>query len=210
MQFATIFAEFICILRDLSRRLIELVRTPNLFGSLTCSRRMFRAAGTRMPWHPVPFRAASVYLRYRLLSTCSLLISYVVYKETAFGFWILFWLHQGGIPRHTCRFYLLLAGAVGKRQGIAIPYPSPTPLLTPLGIRCGGAYRLPRAWGNIGICIPVQIAHPQVGIWCSWLCSGRYRSRFSRFRWAYVFRFSLLGGGAVRACGYGWFCNGLS
>ena len=32
-----------------------------------------------------------------------------------------------------CRFYLLLAGAVGKRQGIAIPYPSPTPLLTPLG-----------------------------------------------------------------------------
>ena len=32
-----------------------------------------------------------------------------------------------------CRFYWLLAGAVGKRQGIAIPYPSPTPLLTPLG-----------------------------------------------------------------------------
>ena len=32
-----------------------------------------------------------------------------------------------------CRFYLLLAGAVGKRQGIAIPYPSPTPLLTPMG-----------------------------------------------------------------------------
>ena len=32
-----------------------------------------------------------------------------------------------------CRFYLLLAGAVGKRQGIAIPYPSPTPLLTPFG-----------------------------------------------------------------------------
>ena len=32
-----------------------------------------------------------------------------------------------------CRFYLLLAGAVGKRQGIAIPYPSPTPLLTPGG-----------------------------------------------------------------------------
>ena len=148
MQFATIFAEFICILRDLSRRLIELVRTPNLFGSLTCSRRMFRAAGTRMPWHPVPFRAASVYLRYRLLSTCSLLISYAVYKETALGFWILFWLHQGGIPRHTCRFYLLLAGAVGKRQGISIPYPSPTPLLTPLGIRCGGAYRLPR-WTGI-------------------------------------------------------------
>ena len=32
-----------------------------------------------------------------------------------------------------CRFDLLLAGAVGKRQGISIPYPSPTPLLTPGG-----------------------------------------------------------------------------
>ena len=150
MQFATIFAEFICILRDLSRRLIELVRTPNLFGSLTCSRRMFRAAGTRMPWHPVPFRAASVYLRYRLLSTCSLLISYVVYKETAFGFWILFWLHQGGIPRHTCRFYLLLAGAVGKRQGIFDPLSlsntSPDPFGDPLRRGISAAAGLGQYW----------------------------------------------------------------
>ena len=129
---------------------------------------------------------------------------------TTVGLWGLYWLHQWGIPHRMCRFYLLLAGAVGKRQGISIPYPSPTPLLTPLGIRCGGAYRLPRAWGNIGICIPVQIAHPQVGIWCSYLCSGRYRSRFSRFRWAYVFRFSLLGGGAVHSCGYGGFGYGYS
>ena len=51
-------------------------------------------------------------------------------KVTALGLWVLYWLHQWGIPRHTCRFYWLLAGAVGKRQGIAIPYPSPTPLLT--------------------------------------------------------------------------------
>ena len=54
-------------------------------------------------------------------------------KVAALGLWVLYWLHQWGIPRHTCRFYWLLAGAVGKRQGIAIPYPSPTPLLTPLG-----------------------------------------------------------------------------
>ena len=27
----------------------------------------------------------------------------------------------------------------------------------------------------------MQIANPQFGIWCSWLCSGRYRSRFRRF-----------------------------
>ena len=49
-----------------------------------------------------------------------------------------------------CRFYLLLAGAVEERQGISIPYPSPTPLLTPGGIRCGGAYLLPR-WTGIWI-----------------------------------------------------------
>ena len=57
---------------------------------------------------------------------------------TALGLWVLYWLHQCGIPHHTCRFYWLLAGAVGKRQGISIPYPSPTPLLTSGGIRCGG------------------------------------------------------------------------
>ena len=34
---------------------------------LTCSRRMFRAAGTRMPWHPVPSRAASAELAVRLV-----------------------------------------------------------------------------------------------------------------------------------------------
>ena len=77
------------------------------------------------------------------------------YKETAYGFGWLYWFLQCGIPRHTCRFYWLLAGAVGKRQGISIPYPSPTPLLTPLGIRCGGAYLLPRAYTNLGSYIPV-------------------------------------------------------
>ena len=59
-------------------------------------------------------------------------------KVTALGLWVLYWLHQCGIPHRMCRFYWLLAGAVGKRQGISIPYPSPTPLLTPMGIRCGG------------------------------------------------------------------------
>ena len=73
----------------------------------------------------------------------------------AFCFGFSFWLHQWGIPYRSCRFYLLLAGAVGKRQGISIPYPSPTPLLTPLGIRCGGAYLLPRAYRDIVSLCPV-------------------------------------------------------
>ena len=59
-------------------------------------------------------------------------------KVTALGLWVLYWLHQWGIPRHTCRFYWLLAGAVEERQGISIPYPSPTPLLTPWGSAAAG------------------------------------------------------------------------
>ena len=77
------------------------------------------------------------------------------YKEAAFCCGRLFWFLPCGIPHRMCRFYLLLAGAVEERQGISIPYPSPTPLLTPMGIRCGGAYLLPRAWGNVGSLYPV-------------------------------------------------------
>ena len=97
----------------------------------------------------------SLPTKLRLVIKLCLLIFLVFYKEAAIGLCRLFWLHQWGIPHHTCRFYLLLAGAVGKRQGISIPYPSPTPLLTPLGIRCGGAYLLPRAYTNLGSYIPV-------------------------------------------------------
>ena len=35
-------------------------------------------------------------------------------------------------------------------------------------------------------------------------------SRFSRFRWAWIARFSLVVGWTVRSCGYGMFCYGLS
>ena len=136
-----------------------------------------------------------------------------LYKETALFLGLSFWLHQCGIPHRTCRFYLLLAGAVGKRQGISIPYPSPTPLLTPLGIRCGGAYLLPRAWGNIGICIQVQVAYPQFRIWFGYLCSGLDRSRFSRVVGFVSFVFHYWGEGLFVpaamwgfAMVYSWIC----
>ena len=80
----------------------------------TCSRLIARQV-PRMPWHPVPSRAASVYLRAGAL-TCSRLISYVIYKETAFGFGCLFWLHQGGIPHRMCRFYCCLAAHQRTRK----------------------------------------------------------------------------------------------
>ena len=47
------------------------------------------------------------------------------YKVAAFCFGCLYWFHQWGIPDRSCRFYLFLAGAVGKRQGIC---ESPIPL----------------------------------------------------------------------------------
>ena len=104
-----------------------------------------------------------------------------------------------------CRFYCCLAAHQRTKEmdsaGVPLLYPLDSNS-SPWGIRCGGAYLLPRAWDNIGICIPVQVAYPQFRMLCSYLCSGLDCSRFSRFRWAYVFRFSLLVGWTVRACGY--------
>ena len=87
-----------------------------------------------------------------------------------------------------CRFYWLLAGAVGKRQGISIPYPSPTPLLTPGGIRCGGAYLAVNR--DLVSYIPVQTVctHFDISIGCfvfglglfafQWISLGWYRTFF--------------------------------
>ena len=55
-----------------------------------------------------------------------------------------------------------------------------TPPPHPGEIRCGGAYLLPRAWDNLGSLYPVQIDNRQFRIWFCFLCSGWYRSRFSR------------------------------
>ena len=119
------------------------------------------------------------------------------YKESALFFDFSFWFHQEGIPHRMCRFYLLLAGAVEERQGIAIPYPSPTPLLTPGGIRCGGAFWLPRVCSNIGSCIQVQVAYPQFRIWFGNLCSALYRSHFSRVVGLVSFVFHYWGEGRL-------------
>ena len=118
-------------------------------------------------------------------------------KESAVGLCRFFWLSQCGIPYRTCRFYFLLAGAVEERQGISIPYPSPTPLLTPLGIRCGGAYLLPRVYTNTGSCIPVLSLLPSSEFCSGALCSGWYRSRFSRVAQLVSFVFHYWGGGRL-------------
>ena len=66
-----------------------------------------------------------------------------------------------------------------------------TPPPHPGEIRCGGAYLLPRVWGNLGSLYPVQVAHRQFGIWFGYRCSVWYRSRFSRVvgLWSHVFHY---------------------
>ena len=105
------------------------------------------------------------------------------YKESALGLYRFFLFLQCGIPHRTCRFYCCLAAHQRtKEKDSAEPLSSIlwTPPPHPGGIRCGGAYLLPRAWGNLGSCIPVQVAHPQFRILFGCLCSGLDRSRFSR------------------------------
>ena len=117
-----------------------------------------------------------------------------LYKETALFLGLSFWLHQGGIPHHMCRFYLLLAGAVGKRQGISIPYPSPTPLLTPLGIRCGGAFWLPRAYRDIVSRIPVQVDHPHFDVMFECFVFGLVSFAFQKISLGFGRTFFIGGG----------------
>ena len=101
----------------------------------------------------------------------------------AFGFGFSFWLHQGRIPRHTCRFYLLLAGAP-KDEGDGL---CGAPLLHPLdstssprgnplrrGITAAAVDR------DSGFRYPVQILIPTSIYRLGALCSALYRSRFSR------------------------------
>ena len=132
------------------------------------------------------------------------------YKEAAVGLWGLYWLHQCGIPHRTCRFYLLLAGAVEERQGISIPYPSPTPLLTPMGIRCGGAYLLPRAYRDIGSFIPVQTVCPHFDMTFGCFVFGLGSLAFQKITLGICLSFFIGGGWTVRSCGYMMFCYNLS
>ena len=80
------------------------------------------------------------------------------YKESALFFGCLSWLHQGRIPRHTCRFYCCLAAHQRTRKKDSAEPSFPilwTPPHPPGESAAAGKCRLPRAWDNIGSCIPV-------------------------------------------------------
>ena len=80
-------------------------------------------------------------------------------------------------------FIVALRRTKGRGRRTLRSPPSPSSglhLIHPGMSAAAGKCRLPRVWGNLGICIPVQVAYRQFRIWCSYLCSGWYRSRFSR------------------------------
>ena len=80
-------------------------------------------------------------------------------------------------------FIVALRRTKGRGRRTLRSPPSPSSglhLIHPGMSAAAGKCRLPRVWGNLGICIPVQVAYPQFRILCSFLCSGWYRSRFSR------------------------------
>ena len=104
---------------------------------------------------------------------------------------------QCGIPRHTCRFYCCLAAHQRTRKKDSAEPSFPilwTPPHPPGVIRCGGALLLPRAYRDIGSLYPVQTVHRQFRILFGYLCSGWYRSRFSRVAQLVSFVFHYWGG----------------
>ena len=122
------------------------------------------AAGTRMPWHPVPRRAASVYLRAGAL-TCSRLIKlrlayilcyFIRNRRWAYGFCSGF--TRGEYHIALVDFICSLRGHQRtKEMDSAEPLSSIlwTPPPHPGDVRCGGALLLPRVYRDIGIQHPV-------------------------------------------------------
>ena len=154
---------------------------------------VLRAAGTRMPWHPVPSRAFWLYLQYRLLMTCSRLISYVFYKETALGFGFYSDFTSGEYHIALVDFIVALRRTKGRGRRTLRSPPSPSSGLhlihpgCPLrrGISAAAVDR------DLVSLYPVQIAHPQFRMLFCCLCSALYRSRFSWVvgLWSHVFHY---------------------
>ena len=131
---------------------------------LTCGRRMFRAAGTE--YRSARRGRTCGFGYYRDLSRLLLGISgfpltfgfgcLFFYKVSTLFFDCSFWLHQGRIPRHTCRFHCCLAAhqRTRKKDSAEPSFPMEPRLRGSVdsasstrGVRCGGAFWLPRLTG---------------------------------------------------------------
>ena len=129
--------------------------------------------------------------------TCSWLIFFVFYKESTGSYGLPFWLHQGRIPRHTCRFHCCLAAHQRTRKKDSAEPSFPilwTPPHPPGGIRCGGAYLLPRAYRDIVSLYPVQnvCRHFDVSFGC--LVFGLGLFAFQKISLGFGRTFFIIGG----------------
>ena len=126
--------------------------------------------------------------------TCSLLISFVFYKETAFCLYRLFFIRNQRLALVACfgffneEYLIALVDFIAPcggtkewgRRDLRIP-PSPrnhacvvrwTPPFPTLGNRCGGLIRLPRAYTNLGFLCPVQTVYPHFDFLIGCFVSG--------------------------------------
>ena len=155
----------------------------------------------RTPWHPVPRRAFCTYLQYRLLMTCSRLIrlclAYIlccfIYKESALflGFYSGFTSREYHVIRVDFIVALRRTKGRGRRTLRSPPSPSSGLHLIHPGDPLRRGMMAAAVDRDIVSLYPVQVAYPQFRIWFGCLCSGWYRSRFSKVvgRVSHVFHY---------------------
>ena len=135
-----------------------------------------------MPWHPVPSRAASVYLQYGFLDLQSAYFLRFFIRNLRYSFDLLSGFTSEEYHVIRVDFIVALRRTKGRGRRTLRSPPSPSSGLHlihpgyPLrrGISAAAVDR------DIGSLYPVQIAYPQFRILFCFLCSGWYRSRFSR------------------------------
>ena len=176
-----------------------------------------------MPWHPVPRRAASAYLQYRLLMTCSRRIGVVTCGwliKLRSAYILCYFIRKrrysliflSGFTRdeyHVIRvdFIVALRRTKGRGRRTLRSPPSQSSGLHLIHPECPLRRGISAAavYTNLGSCIQVQVAYPQFRMLCSYLCLGLYRSRFSRVAQLVSFVFHYWGEGAfVPAATVGW------
>ena len=152
-----------------------------------------------MPWHPVPRRAACTYLRAGA-STCSRLISFAYLTcslptKLRLAYILCYFIRKRRFAYIVCigfsnveyrialvDFIVALRRTKGRGRRTLRSPPSPSSGLHLIHPGCPLRRSISAAavYANIGFLYPVQVAHRQFRIWFGYLCSGWYRSRFSR------------------------------
>ena len=135
-----------------------------------------------MPWHPVPRRAASVYLRYGFLDLQSADFFRFFIRNLRYSFDLLSGFTRGEYHIVCVDFIVALRRTKGRGRRTLRSPPSPSSGLHLIHPGCPLRRGMTAAAGLCQYWIPVSgaVAYPQFRMLCSFLCSGWYRSRFSR------------------------------